>query len=60
MTYKPGDIIFVQKGKEKKSLAEVLLEGEYVYDPTREHYRNTRTVRWTELKVFGNILSSWR
>ena len=44
---KPGDIIFVQKGR-KEIIGRGVVEGEYVYDPTREHYRNTRTVRWTD------------
>lgn len=43
---KPGDIIFVKKGR-KEIIGRGVVEGEYVYDPTREHYRNTRTVRWT-------------
>lgn len=43
---KPGDIIFVKKGR-KGIIGRGVVEGEYVYDPTREHYRNTRTVRWT-------------
>lgn len=44
---KPGDIIFVKKGR-KEIIGRGVVEGEYVYDPTREHYCNTRTVRWTE------------
>ena len=44
---KPGDIIFVKKGR-KEIIGRGVVEGEYVYDPTREHYRNTRTVRWTD------------
>lgn len=44
---KPGDIIFVKKGR-KEIIGRGIVEGEYVYDPTREHYRNTRTVRWTD------------
>ena len=44
---KPGDIIFVKKGR-KEIIGRGVVEGENVYDPTREHYRNTRTVRWTD------------
>lgn len=44
---KPGDIIFVKKGR-KEIVGRGVVEGEYVYDPTREHYCNTRTVRWTD------------
>ena len=44
---KPGDIIFVKKGR-KEIIGRGVVEGEYIYDPTREHYRNTRTVRWTD------------
>src|SRR5699024_12794099 len=32
----------------KEIIGRGVVEGEYVYDPTREHYRNTRTVRWTD------------
>lgn len=44
---KPGDIIFVKKGR-KEIIGRGVVEGEYVYDPTRERYCNTRAVRWTD------------
>lgn len=44
---KPGDIIFVKKGR-KEIVGRGIVEGEYVYDPSREHFRNTRAVRWTD------------
>lgn len=48
---KPGDIVFVKKGR-KEILGRGIVEGEYVYDPSREHYRNIRTVRWTDKGVW--------
>ena len=50
---KPGDIVFVKKGR-KEILGRGIVEGEYVYDPSREHYRNIRTVRWTDKGVWEN------
>ena len=44
---KPGDIVFVKKGR-KQILGRGIVDGEYVYDPSREHYCNIRTVRWTD------------
>lgn len=44
---KPGDIVFVKKGR-KQILGRGVVEGEYVYDPDRGHYCNIRTVRWTD------------
>lgn len=44
---KPGDIIFVKKGR-KQILGRGVVEGEYVYDPGRGHYCNVRAVRWTD------------
>ena len=44
---KPGDIIFVKKGR-KQILGRGVVEGEYVYAPERGHYCNIRTVRWTD------------
>lgn len=44
---KPGDIVFVKKGR-KHILGRGVIEGEYVYDPKRGHYCNIRTVRWTD------------
>lgn len=44
---KPGDIVFVKKGR-KQILGRGVVEGDYVYDPQRGHYCNTRTVRWTD------------
>lgn len=44
---KPGDIIFVKKGR-KLILGRGVVEGDYVYNPQRGHYCNIRTVRWTD------------
>lgn len=44
---KPGDIVFVKKGR-KQILGRGVVEGEYVYEPDRGHYCNIRTVRWTD------------
>lgn len=44
---KPGDIIFVKKGR-KQIVGRGVVEGEYVYAPERGHYCNIRTVRWTD------------
>ena len=44
---KPGDVIFVKKGR-KQILGRGVVEGEYVYAPERGHYCNIRTVRWTD------------
>lgn len=44
---KPGDVVFVKKGR-KVILGRGIVEGEYVYDESRDHYCNTRKVRWTD------------
>jgi len=44
---KPGDIVFVKKGR-KQIVGRGVVEGEYVYAPERGHYCNIRTVRWTD------------
>jgi len=44
---KPGDVIFAKKGR-KEIIGRGVVEGEYVYDSTRENYHNTRAVRWTD------------
>jgi len=44
---KPGDIIFVKKGR-TKILGRGVVEGEYTYDPNRGNFCNVRTVRWTD------------
>lgn len=44
---KPGDVVFVKKGR-KQILGRGLVEGEYVFDPERGQYANTRKVRWTD------------
>lgn len=44
---KPGDIVFVKKGR-KQILGRGIVEGEYVYDSSRERYHNVRSVRWTD------------
>ena len=44
---KPGDVVFVKKGR-KQILGRGLVEGEYIFDPERGQYANTRKVRWTD------------
>ena len=44
---KPGDIVFVKKGR-KKILGRGIVEGEYVYDEKRGEYCNVRKVKWTD------------
>lgn len=44
---KPGDIIFVKKGR-KLILGRGVVDGEYVYDQKRGQYCNIRKVRWTD------------
>lgn len=44
---KPGDVVFVKKGR-KKFLGRGIVEGEYLYDPQRGHYGNIRKVKWTD------------
>lgn len=44
---KPGDIVFVKKGR-KQIVGRGVVEGEYVYAPDRGHYCNIRTVHWTD------------
>lgn len=44
---KPGDVVFVKKGR-KRFLGRGVVESEYLYDPQREYYKNLRKVRWTD------------
>ena len=48
---KPGDIIFVKKGR-KEIIGRGIVEGEYVYDSSRVHYHNIRSVHWTDKGVW--------
>ena len=49
---KPGDVIFVKKGR-KQILGRGIVEGEYVFEPERGQYANTRRVRWTDKGEWG-------
>jgi hypothetical protein len=44
---KPGDVIIAKKGS-KQYIGYGIVTGPYVYDGTRETYRNTRNVRWVK------------
>lgn len=44
---KPGDVVFVKQGR-RQIIGRGVVTGGYVYDPSRAHYRHTRTVRWTD------------
>jgi len=43
---KPGDIVFAKKGM-RLVVGRGIVESDYEYDPTREHYKNVRQVKWT-------------
>lgn len=49
---KPGDIVFVKRGKHKL-VGRGVVEGEYIYDAGRDQYRNIRKVRWTDKGEWG-------
>lgn len=44
---KPGDIVFVKKGR-KKVLGRGVVEGEYVYDEQHGEFCNVRKIKWTD------------
>lgn len=44
---KPGDIIFVKKGR-KQIVGRGVVEGDYIYDESRPLFRHLRSVRWTD------------
>ena len=41
-----GDIIYVKRGL-TQFVGRGIVVSDYIYDPTRERYKNTRRVRWT-------------
>ncbi len=43
---KPGDIVFAKKGMHLV-IGRGVIESDYVFDPSRSHYKNVRRVRWT-------------
>ena len=43
---KPGDVVFVKKGR-SEILGRGIVTGGYVYDPEDRRYPNCRAVRWT-------------
>ncbi len=45
---KPGDIVFAKKGL-YSILGRGVVESEYMYDPSRERFKNVRRVKWTNI-----------
>lgn len=43
---RPGDIVFAKKGM-YHIIGRGVVESGYQYDPSRKHYKNIRSVRWT-------------
>lgn len=43
---KPGDVVFAKKGMHL-IIGRGIVESEYEFEPTRQHYKNVRKVRWT-------------
>lgn len=43
---KPGDVVFAKKGKHLV-IGRGVVELEYKFDPSRQHYKNVRKVNWT-------------
>lgn len=44
---KPGDIVFVKKGR-KVILGRGVIESDYIFDEERHQFRNVRKVKWTD------------
>ena len=55
---KPGDIIFVKRGR-SEILGRGVVTSEYVYDPDVEHYPHTRTVKWTNNGYWASELKEF-
>lgn len=43
---KVGDVVYVKKGR-TQIIGRGIVQSDYIYDSTREHYRNIRKVEWT-------------
>ena len=43
-----GDIVFAKRGR-THIVGRGVVEGEYVFDDSREEYKHIRKVRWTEV-----------
>lgn len=43
---KPGDIVFAKKGM-YNVVGRGIVESDYIYDESRDYYKNVRKVRWT-------------
>ncbi|MBR3243268.1 MAG: AAA family ATPase [Parasporobacterium sp.] len=43
---KPGDIVFAKKGMHLV-IGRGVIESDYIFDPSRNHFKNVRKVRWT-------------
>ena len=41
-----GDIVYVKKGM-SKVVGRGVVKSDYIYDPSREEYKNTRKIEWT-------------
>lgn len=50
---KPGDIIYVKKGN-NSVLGRGIVESDYIYDDSRESYKNIRKVKWTNIGEWEN------
>jgi len=46
-----GDVVYVKKGL-FQLLARGVVEGEYVYDSSRERYKHIRAIHWTKTGLF--------
>lgn len=45
-TMNVGDIVYVKKGM-SKVVGRGVVKSDYIYDPSREEYKNTRKIEWT-------------
>lgn len=43
---KPGDIVFAKKGRQQ-IIGRGVVEGDYVFDDSRESHKNIRKIKWT-------------
>ncbi len=44
---KPGDIVFAKKGR-NKIIGRGIVESDFGFDTTRQHYKHYRKIRWTD------------
>jgi hypothetical protein len=50
---KMGDVIYVKKGN-NLILGRGIVDSDYIFDVTRENYKNTRKVKWTNVGEWDN------